>query len=139
MSFSLSKWVCPPPEINDEPQGPEGNVEWFRCLALHNHSSSCPRCVLLSSYLAMLVIALISYSLRMFSITAFYHRYFSHRTFKTSRFFQFVGAFIACSSGQRGPFGGQPITAGTTGIQTQTKMCIHHRQEAFFGVIPYGS
>jgi stearoyl-CoA desaturase (delta-9 desaturase) len=39
----------------------------------------------------------------MFSITAFYHRYFSHRTFKTSRIVQFIGAFTACSSGQRGP------------------------------------
>jgi len=34
--------------------------------------------------------------------------------------------------------GGQPITAGTTGIQTQTKMCIRHKPEAFVGVIPYG-
>jgi stearoyl-CoA desaturase (delta-9 desaturase) len=29
------------------------------------------------------------YVLRMFAITGFYHRYFSHRTFQTSRFWQF--------------------------------------------------
>jgi hypothetical protein len=36
------------------------------------------------------------------------------------------------------PSGGQHITAGITGIQIQTKMYIHHRQEVSFGVIPYG-
>ena len=30
------------------------------------------------------------YAVRMFAITAFYHRYFSHRAFRTSRFWQFV-------------------------------------------------
>lgn len=39
----------------------------------------------------------------MFAITAFYHRYFSHRAFKTNRVVQFIGAFVACSSAQRGP------------------------------------
>src|SRR4051812_25270628 len=42
------------------------------------------------------------YSVRMFGITAGYHRYFSHRTFKTSRAFQFVLALLAMSSAQRG-------------------------------------
>ena len=32
---------------------------------------------------------------RMFFVTAGYHRYFSHRSFKTSRVFQFVIAFMA--------------------------------------------
>ncbi len=43
------------------------------------------------------------YVVRMFAITGFYHRYFSHKTFKTNRFFQFCFAFLAASSGQRGP------------------------------------
>ncbi len=42
------------------------------------------------------------YVVRMFAITGFYHRYFSHRTFKTSRLFQFVMAFVAETSSQRG-------------------------------------
>lgn len=42
------------------------------------------------------------YYLRMFGVTAGYHRYFSHRTFRTSRFFQFVLAFLAVSSTQKG-------------------------------------
>ncbi len=43
------------------------------------------------------------YLIRMFAITGFYHRYFSHKTFKTSRFVQFLFAFIGASSAQRGP------------------------------------
>ena len=42
------------------------------------------------------------YFVRMFAITGFYHRYFSHRTFKTSRWMQFVMAFVAQTSLQRG-------------------------------------
>jgi stearoyl-CoA desaturase (delta-9 desaturase) len=41
--------------------------------------------------------------IRMFAVTAGYHRYFSHRTFKTSRFFQFVLAFLGTSAVQKGP------------------------------------
>jgi stearoyl-CoA desaturase (delta-9 desaturase) len=43
-----------------------------------------------------------SYAVRMFSITAGYHRYFAHRTFKTSRAFQLVLALLAMSAAQRG-------------------------------------
>ncbi len=39
---------------------------------------------------------------RMFFVTAGYHRYFSHRSFKLNRFFQFLLAFLAQSSGQKG-------------------------------------
>jgi stearoyl-CoA desaturase (delta-9 desaturase) len=47
--------------------------------------------------------AVFLYVLRMFAITGFYHRYFSHRTFKTSRWFQFVFAVIGNAAAQRGP------------------------------------
>ncbi len=43
------------------------------------------------------------YWLRMFGITAGFHRYFSHRSFQTSRLFQFVLACLATSSAQLGP------------------------------------
>ena len=50
-----------------------------------------------------LIVAAVLYFARMFAITGFYHRYFSHKTFKTGRLNQFVWAFVAASSGQRGP------------------------------------
>jgi stearoyl-CoA desaturase (delta-9 desaturase) len=43
------------------------------------------------------------YFLRMFAITGFYHRYFSHRTFEINRFWQFCFAVLGNSSAQRGP------------------------------------
>lgn len=42
------------------------------------------------------------YYARMFFVTAGYHRYFAHRSFKTSRAFQFVLAFLAMTSSQKG-------------------------------------
>ena len=47
--------------------------------------------------------AALYYLVRMFAITAFYHRYFSHHAFVTNRFFQFLFAFLGCSSMQNGP------------------------------------
>ena len=43
-----------------------------------------------------------SYYLRMFGVTAGYHRYFSHRAFKLNRFWQFALGFLAQTSGQKG-------------------------------------
>lgn len=43
------------------------------------------------------------YVVRMFAITAGYHRYFSHNAFKTSRFGQFCLAVLGASAAQRGP------------------------------------
>lgn len=40
---------------------------------------------------------------RMFCITAGYHRYFSHRAYKTGRVFQAILAFGGCASAQKGP------------------------------------
>ncbi|NJN39854.1 MAG: acyl-CoA desaturase [Gammaproteobacteria bacterium] len=43
------------------------------------------------------------FALRMFAVTAFYHRYFSHRAFRTSRAAQFLFALLGASAVQRGP------------------------------------
>lgn len=49
------------------------------------------------------LLALGLYVLRMFAITGGLHRYFSHRTFKTHRWFQAVLGFLATTSAQLGP------------------------------------
>ncbi len=43
-----------------------------------------------------------SYYLRMFGVTAGYHRYFSHRTYRLHRGWQFALAFLAQTSAQKG-------------------------------------
>jgi stearoyl-CoA desaturase (Delta-9 desaturase) len=48
-----------------------------------------------------IAICVVLYWLRMFVITAGYHRYFSHRAYSTSRVFQFILAFLAQSTAQK--------------------------------------
>ena len=47
-------------------------------------------------------LAMALYFVRLFGVTAGYHRYFSHRTFKTSRPMQLFFALLAMSSAQKG-------------------------------------
>jgi len=49
------------------------------------------------------VLAIVLYVVRIFGITAGYHRYFSHRSYETSRPVAFVLAWIGESTMQRGP------------------------------------
>src|SRR5260370_30991134 len=49
-------------------------------------------------YLATCLVLLV---VRMFFVTAGYHRYFSHRSFTTTRVFQFVIAFMAMTSSHK--------------------------------------
>lgn len=49
-----------------------------------------------------LVAAVALYGIRMFAITGLYHRYFSHRAFRTSRAMQFVFAVLGNTAMQRG-------------------------------------
>ncbi len=48
------------------------------------------------------VLCISLYVVRMWALTAGFHRYFSHRSYKTSRWFQFVLAFLGQTSAQRG-------------------------------------
>lgn len=50
-----------------------------------------------------LIFAIALYALRMFAITGFYHRYFSHKAFQTSRAGQFIFAVLGATAVQRGP------------------------------------
>ena len=50
-----------------------------------------------------LTITVLLYFVRMFAITGFYHRYFSHKTFQTSRLAQFLFALLGATAVQRGP------------------------------------
>ncbi len=50
----------------------------------------------------LLALAIGSYYVRMFGITAGYHRYFSHRSYRTGRAFQLVLAVLGATSTQKG-------------------------------------
>eukprot|EP00467_Chlorarachnion_reptans_P012561 CAMPEP_0114501658 /NCGR_PEP_ID=MMETSP0109-20121206/8613_1 /TAXON_ID=29199 /ORGANISM="Chlorarachnion reptans, Strain CCCM449" /LENGTH=438 /DNA_ID=CAMNT_0001679397 /DNA_START=180 /DNA_END=1494 /DNA_ORIENTATION=+ len=52
---------------------------------------------------AGLAACVISYAVRMFGITAGYHRLFSHKSYKANRVFQFIVAAIGAAAWQQGP------------------------------------
>jgi stearoyl-CoA desaturase (delta-9 desaturase) len=49
------------------------------------------------------LLCFVLYVVRMFGITAGFHRYFSHRSYSTSRVFQFLLGVLGTSAAQRGP------------------------------------
>lgn len=50
-----------------------------------------------------IALCIANFFIRMFGITAGYHRYFAHRAFKTSRWFQFVMGWLGGMAMQKGP------------------------------------
>ena len=52
---------------------------------------------------AAIIACFLLWFIRMFGITAGYHRYFSHRSYKTSRVFQFFLAVLGNAAAQLGP------------------------------------
>ncbi len=78
-------------------------VEWVRILPFVVLHGGCLGVLWVGWSPVALGVAGGLYLLRMFALTAFYHRYFSHRAFKTSRPLQFVFALLGNSAVQRGP------------------------------------
>jgi stearoyl-CoA desaturase (delta-9 desaturase) len=50
----------------------------------------------------LLGLCAVSYLIRIFGVTVCYHRYFSHRSYRVNRFFQFCLAFIGGTAVQKG-------------------------------------
>ncbi|RUS68479.1 hypothetical protein EGW08_023759, partial [Elysia chlorotica] len=50
-----------------------------------------------------LIVFLVTFSMRTFALTAGYHRYFAHKSFQTSRVFQFILALVGTWASQKGP------------------------------------
>ncbi len=78
-------------------------INWLRVLPFLVLHAACLLVFVVGVSWVAIAFAAAMYLLRMFAITAFYHRYFSHRSFKTSRPIQFIFAFIGATATQRGP------------------------------------
>lgn len=78
-------------------------VDWLRVTPFLLLHAACLLALWVGWSPTALWMALGLYLLRMFAITGFYHRYFSHRSFKTSRGFQLVMAVLGATTVQRGP------------------------------------
>jgi stearoyl-CoA desaturase (delta-9 desaturase) len=78
-------------------------IDWLRVtpfLALH---LACLGLVVVGWSPFAVGVAIALYLVRMFAITAFYHRFFSHRAFRASRGWQLAFAVLGASGVQRGP------------------------------------
>ena len=103
--LTLCRWLDSDYRRDDLPDPadlPE-EVNWQRTLPFIFLHLGCLAVLWVGVSWISVVAAVVLYIIRMFAITGFYHRYFSHRTFKTSRTVQFMFALLGNSSMQRGP------------------------------------
>lgn len=97
------RWLDTEAYIESMPPGDPKKVDWLRILPLIVMHLMCLAVIWVGWSWAAVWVALALYLVRMFAITGFYHRYFSHKAFKTNRFWQFVFAVMGNASVQRGP------------------------------------
>ncbi|MGA2187811.1 MAG: acyl-CoA desaturase [Steroidobacteraceae bacterium] len=81
----------------------DARIDWARVLPFLGMHAACLAVIWVGFSWTALAATIALYLVRMFAITGFYHRYFSHRTFKTSRVGQFVFGLLGASAVQRGP------------------------------------
>jgi stearoyl-CoA desaturase (delta-9 desaturase) len=76
---------------------------WLKSVPFFAVHAACLAVFLTGMNTVDVVLCAFLYFIRMFGVTAGYHRYFSHKTYKTSRLFQFCLAWLGCSAMQKGP------------------------------------
>jgi stearoyl-CoA desaturase (delta-9 desaturase) len=82
---------------------PNERIEWLQSVPFLGMHAACLLVFWTGASPTALVVCAALYSIRVLGITAGLHRYFSHRTFKTSRWFQFLLALTATAATQKGP------------------------------------
>jgi stearoyl-CoA desaturase (delta-9 desaturase) len=85
------------------PQRAQGVPGWVRGIPFILLHLACLAALFTGAPLAAIGLCAFTYFIRMFGVTAAYHRYFAHRSYKTSRPFQFFLAWLGCSAMQKGP------------------------------------
>ena len=89
--------------VDMKPRVGDKRIDWLRTVPFIAMHLACLGVIWVGWSPVAVAAAVALYLVRMFAITGFYHRYFSHRSFKTSRAVQFIFALIGASSAQRGP------------------------------------
>ncbi len=99
---SLASWIASE-NLESEDSIAERRVDWIRILPFIGLHLACLGVFLVGVSWVAVAVFVASYLVRMFAITAFYHRYFAHKTFRVSRPVQFAFALLGASATQRGP------------------------------------
>ena len=79
------------------------SVDWLRIVPFVALHAACAAVWWVGWSGVALWVALASYAVRAFAISAFFHRGLAHRAFRTGRVVQFVFAFLGTAATQRGP------------------------------------
>jgi stearoyl-CoA desaturase (Delta-9 desaturase) len=103
MRMFVSSWIDGGAELPTLDQSTRDRIDWVRVWPYFALHAVCLFVFVVGVSCIAVGVAATLYAVRMFALTAFYHRYFSHRAFKTSRVAQFVFALIGASAVQRGP------------------------------------
>ena len=81
----------------------QNRIDWLRAVPFILLHVACLSVFWTGASPVALAAAVALYAVRMFALTGFYHRYFSHRAFRTSRTVQFIFAAVGSACAQRGP------------------------------------
>jgi len=98
----FDSWAGEAPGDEADPRAGD-RVDLWRVLPFLVLHAACALVIVVGWSWTAVGVAAVLYALRMFAITAFYHRFFSHRAFRTSRALQFLFAVVGASAIQRGP------------------------------------
>jgi stearoyl-CoA desaturase (Delta-9 desaturase) len=88
--------------MKDKPTDSHEDIVYPPAAAFLSVHLACLAVLVTGMTVRALVLGFALYWIRIFGISAGYHRYFSHRAFKTSRFFQFCLGFLSQTSAQSG-------------------------------------
>ena len=83
--------------------GLDGGIDYWRVIPFVLMHIACFALFWVGYSTFSVLFAVALYALRMFAITGFYHRYFAHKAFQTSRTGQFIFALLGATAVQRGP------------------------------------
>lgn len=101
--YNLVRWFDSEAHVESPSRDNPHHINWLRCMPFIFIHVACIAVIWTGWSATALVACLFFFWLRMFAITAFYHRLFSHRSYKTNRFWQFCFAVLGNTSCQRGP------------------------------------
>jgi len=98
------KDVCRVPEVTSSRLAtqPHDDIVYPETVPFVLMHAACVAAIWTGVYWQDIVLCAALYFVRMFAVTAGYHRYFSHRAYRTSRWFHFVLGFLAQSTAQQG-------------------------------------
>lgn len=101
--ITLLRWFDSYKGENKQADQTAGGVDWLRTIPFVGMHLAVLAVFWVGWSPAAVWTAIFLYAVRMFAITGFYHRYFSHKSFRTSRILQFIFGVIGACSVQRGP------------------------------------